>query len=112
MIFTASSDAPIDPLKPHEHIFAAVNRTNDNGEPEGGWQPQEKISIDEAYESYCTIPAYVKHSDEDTGRLLPGYQADLMLLEQHPVEAGKTSLNKIKVDALWYKGKMVFDCYH
>lgn len=111
VIFTASSDAPIGPLNPHEHIFAAVNRTNDNGKPEGGWQPREKISIDEAYNSYCTTPAYLNHSDKDTGRLLPGFQADLMLLEQHPGEAAKTSLNKIKVDALWYKGKMIFDRY-
>ena len=111
VIFTSSSDAPIGSLNPHEHIFAAVNRTNDMGEPKGGWQPQEKISIDEAYESYCTTPAYVNHTDKDTGRLLPGYQADMMLLEQHPIEAGNALLNKIKVDALWYKGEMVFDRY-
>lgn len=111
VMFTASSDAPIGPLNPHEHIFAAVNRTNDNGEPEGGWQPQEKISIDKAYESYCTTPAYINHSDKNTGRLLPGFQADLLLLDQHPIEAGTISLNKIKADALWYKGKLVFDRY-
>ena len=111
IIFTSSSDAPIGPLNPHEHIFTAVNRTNGNGEPRGGWQPQEKISINEAYESYCTTPAFLNHSDKETGRLLPGFQADLMLLEQHPEEAGKTALNKIKVDVLWYKGKQVFDRY-
>lgn len=111
IIFTSSSDAPIGPLNPHEHIFTAVNRTNDNGEPEGGWQPQEKITVDEAYESYCTTPAYINHSDQNTGRLLPGYEADLMLLEENPSEIDKTALNKLKVDALWYKGKMVFDRY-
>ncbi len=111
VVFTSSSDAPIGPLNPQEHIFAAVNRTNGIGEPEGGWQPQEKLSIDEAYESYCTTPAFVNHSDKVTGRLLPGYQADLMLLDQHPVEVGAKFINQIKVDALWFRGKMVFNRY-
>lgn len=111
VIFTASSDAPIGPLNPHEHIFSAVNRTDDNGEPKGGWQPQEKISINDSCESYCTTPAFLDHSEEITGKLLPGYQADLMLLEQHPGETNTTSINKIKVDALLYKGRLVFDRY-
>lgn len=112
ILFTSSSDAPIGPLNPHEHIFAAVNRTNDNGEPVNGWQPQEKMSLDDAYNSYCTTPTYLNHSDKETGKLLAGFQADLMLLDQHPKEVSETSLNKIKVDALWHKGKQVFNRYN
>lgn len=111
VIFTASSDAPIGPLNPAEHIYAAVNRTDNNGNPKGGWLPQERIKVDQAYESYCSTPTYINHSDEITGKLLPGFQADLMLLETHPHEAEPTELNKIQVDALWYKGNMVFNRY-
>lgn len=111
VIFTQSSDAPIGPLNPAEHIYAAVNRTDNNGNPKGGWLPQERMSVDHAFESYSTTPAYLNHSDEVTGRLLPGFNADLMLLETHPHEADPTELNKIRVDALWYKGRQVFDRY-
>ena len=109
--FTGSSDAPIGSLNPAEHVYAAVNRMDNNGNPVGGWHPEQRISIDEAYNSYCATPAYLNHSDDTTGRLLPGFHADLMLLEEHPHEADPTALNKIRVDALWYRGQMVFDRY-
>ena len=112
VLFTSSSDAPIGPLNPAEHIDAAVNRTDLKGKPDGGWQPQEKLSVDEAFYSYCTTPAYINHSDKNTGRLIPGFQADLMLLDKHPHEVQPNELNRIKVDALWYKGQEVFNRYN
>ncbi len=111
VIFTSSSDAPIGPLNPLEHIHAAVNRTDHKGEPEGGWQPQEKISVDEAFESYTATPAYINHSDKFTGKLLPGYQADLMLLDRHPNDIDPKDIGQLRVDALWYRGRLVFDRY-
>lgn len=111
IIFTSSSDAPIGALNPAEHIHAAVNRTDRFGKPDGGWQPQERMTIDEAFNSYCATPAYLNHSAKETGRLIPGYQADLMLLEAHPYEVDSSRLDQIKVDNLWYKGKMVYNRY-
>ena len=111
VLFSSSSDAPIGPLNPMEHIHAAVNRTDSEGQPEGGWQPQEKITIDAAFNSYTATPAWINHSDELTGKLLPGYQADLMVLDQHPHEISPDELDQMRVDALWYRGKMVFDRY-
>jgi len=111
VIFSSSSDAPIGPIDPMEHIYAAVNRTNSIGEPKGGWQPQEKITIDKAFESYSTTPTYLNHSEKYTGRLLPGFNADLMLLEEHPTECEPGQLNKLRVDAAWHKGKQIFNRY-
>lgn len=111
LIFTSSSDAPISPLNPQEQIFAAVNRTDESHQPEGGWNPKEKMSVDEAYHSYCHTPCYLNFSDELTGRLFPGYQADLMLLDQHPLEMEKKRLHQLKVDTLLYKGRIIFDRY-
>ncbi|QCK14595.1 amidohydrolase [Mangrovivirga cuniculi] len=111
VIFTASSDAPIGPLNPMEHIFSSVNRTDDNGNPEGGWQPQEKITIDQAFHSYCTSPCFLNHTEKSSGRLLPGFDADIILLEENPHEVESISLNKLKVDAVWHKGTQVFDRY-
>ncbi|MFA0964866.1 amidohydrolase [Roseivirga sp. BDSF3-8] len=111
VVFTSSSDAPIGPLNPAEHIYSAVNRTDNNGQPAGGWQPREKMSVHHAFDSYCGTPTYLNHSDKYTGCLLPGYNADMMLLEKHPMEVDPMELNKIKVEALWYRGRQVFDRY-
>ncbi|MTI20991.1 amidohydrolase [Fulvivirga sp. RKSG066] len=112
VIFSASSDAPIGPLNPLEHIYASANRTNYQGEPKGGWQPQEIMSVDHAFESYCATPTYINHSDSYTGRLLPGYNADLILLEEHPNECPKEELHNLKVDNVWHRGKLVYDRYN
>lgn len=108
VIFTASSDTPIGPLNPHHHIFAAVNRTTFEGEPKGGWQPHEKLTVDQAYHAYCTTPAYLSFDEDTTGQLMPGFNADLMLLDRHPKEVDSTELKDIKVDALWREGELVF----
>ena len=46
------SDCPVETLDPWVGIHAAVTRERANGEPRGGWQPVEKLSVEEAVRGY------------------------------------------------------------
>lgn len=70
--FTASSDMVVDPLDPHNNIFAAVNRTDREGNPSGGWMPKEKMPVDTAYKAYTETAAYVEFMEEKKERLKKG----------------------------------------
>lgn len=47
------SDCPVETLDPWAGIHAAVTRERANGEPRGGWYPQEKLSVEEAVRAYA-----------------------------------------------------------
>jgi predicted amidohydrolase YtcJ len=107
---TLSSDLPIGSLNPFEGIFAAVNRTDLEGEPRGGWQPQEKLTIDEAFKGYTSIPTLIELNEmHNQGRLVIGERADLLLIDQHPLEMEKGKLHHIKVIETWMSGKKVYN---
>ncbi len=50
------SDCPVETLDPLAGIHAAVTRERANGEPRGGWYPEEKISVQDAVRAYLPSP--------------------------------------------------------
>jgi len=46
------SDCPVETLDPLVGIHAAVTRERANGEPRGGWYPEEKLTVEEAVRAY------------------------------------------------------------
>jgi predicted amidohydrolase YtcJ len=74
-----SSDAPIETYDVLAAMHAAVDRR--------GIAPDQAITPLEALAAYTTEAAYVRHVDDDTGRIEPGHHADLVVLSGDPREA-------------------------
>ncbi len=47
------SDCPVETLDPLAGLYAAVTRQRENGEPHGGWYPEERLTVDEALRAYA-----------------------------------------------------------
>lgn len=107
--YTGSSDAPISSMDPHINIFAGVNRTDQQGNPEGGWIPEEKLGIDAWYKSYTETPAYLEFKEQEKGKLEEGYEADFLFLSHHPKEVVPMELKNIRVLETWIKGNKVWE---
>ncbi|MBH9964735.1 amidohydrolase [[Bacillus] enclensis] len=106
---TLSSDLPIGSLNPFEGIFAAVNRTDFEGNPEGGWQPQEKLTVDEAFIGYTSTPTLIELNEEHNhGRLTIGERADFLLIDRHPLEVPENELHHIQVVETWAEGEKFY----
>src|SRR4029077_2795888 len=75
------SDAPIEELDPLAGIRAGVRRTID-GRP--AWHPEEALTVDEAFHATCVAPAWLARDERRRGTLLPGHQADLVVLDRDP----------------------------
>ncbi|ASK64381.1 metal-dependent hydrolase [Virgibacillus phasianinus] len=106
--FTLSSDTPIGPLSPITGIFAGVNRTDTDGNPNGGWIPDERLSIDSSFQGYSQSAAELEFREHEKGSLEAGQQADLILLSEHPKEMQPSELNSIEVVETWSRGERVF----
>lgn len=72
------SDWPVEPLDPRRGLYSAVTRKNiEHDFPEGGWFPEQKLSLAEAIEGFTSGSAYASFEENLKGTLEPGKLADL-----------------------------------
>lgn len=83
LLVTGSSDAPVESTDPFRGVWAAVNRTSDDRFPEGGWRPDQKLSLGEALQLFTTNPWKATGLSNRFGLLKTGYPADLVILDRN-----------------------------
>ncbi|MDO9509249.1 MAG: amidohydrolase family protein [Thermovirgaceae bacterium] len=82
LVVTGSSDCPVEPPTPWRGIWGAMCRVGDDGKPEGGWQPRQKLTLDEALELWTANGALAVGEGGRRGRIAPGFLADLAVLDR------------------------------
>src|SRR5213080_13926 len=75
------SDAPIEELDPLAGIRAGVRRTIDD---RAAWHPEQALTVQQAFEATTLAPAWLAGDERRRGKLLPGYAADLVVLDRDP----------------------------
>lgn len=103
------SDAPVEAPDPFAGLAAAVSREDASGEPAGGWQPQQRLTIEEALAAYTAGAAWAGFAEGRFGRLAPGERADFLVLDADPLDADAAALRRIRVLETWIGGRKVYD---
>jgi predicted amidohydrolase YtcJ len=98
------SDAPIEELDPWAGIVAGVIRTIDARPP---WHPEQTLGIEEALTATCVTPAWLAYDERRRGKLLPGYLADLVVLDRDPLSIPAEELSKVEIVATMLGGRWV-----
>lgn len=73
------TDFPVEPISPYNTLYAAVTRQDAMGDPFGGWQPQEKLTMAEAIRCHTYESAYAEFSEKEKGEIKIGMFADLVV---------------------------------
>jgi predicted amidohydrolase YtcJ len=105
------SDWTVAPLDPVLGIYAAVTRRTLDGKHPDGWVPQEKITVEEALRAYTVGNAYGVFAEKTRGRLVPGYKADLVLLDRDLTAIPPEEIERAKVRATIVGGRVVFSAH-
>jgi predicted amidohydrolase YtcJ len=74
------TDYDVEPITPFRGLYACVTRELPEGGPQGGWEPQEKISLDDCIRAYTTGSAYGEFMEGKKGELKEGEFADFIVL--------------------------------
>ena len=74
------SDFPVESERPLLGFYAAVTRQDAKGWPEGGWQPDQRLTRDEALRCFTSEAAWAAFQENDLGSLQPGRRADVTVL--------------------------------
>jgi predicted amidohydrolase YtcJ len=103
------SDAPVEPVSPFLGIEAAVTRADVKGNPAGGWQPAERVSLDAALRAFTQGAAYAAFEEEVKGTIAPGRLADFVILADDPRAVAPGALHAVRVLSTWVGGVAVFE---
>jgi len=74
------TDYDVEPISPFRGLYACVTRELPTGGPQGGWQPQEKISLPDCIRAYTSGSAYGEFTEGKKGELKAGEFADFIVL--------------------------------
>lgn len=91
------SDCPVEPIDPLLGIYAAVTRKNEAGEPEDGWYPEEKLTVEEAIKLFTSGAAFSAFQEDLAGVIEPGKFCDLTVLNQDPLAVAEDDIKDIEV---------------
>ncbi len=110
-VLAFGSDAPIERFDPWVGLYAAVTRRHEaDGSPgPEGWHPEQRLTLNEALRAFTWGAAYAAGMESEVGRLLPGYLADLLVLNHDifalpPGALLETEASRVMVDGEWQIG--------
>ena len=76
------TDAPVEPVNPIPSFYASVTRMTLKGQPEGGYEPEEKMTREQALRSYTLDAAYGAFEEKFKGSIEKGKLADFAILSK------------------------------
>lgn len=103
------TDSPVEDCNPFPNIYCAVTRQRINGTPEGGYTPDEKMSVEDAVDAYTIGSAFNEFKENFKGRLKPGYAADLTVLDNDIFTMEQSRIKDIKVLKTMIDGEFVYE---
>ena len=98
------SDAPVEELDPLAGIAAGVRRTIDE---RPAWRGHEAPGVEEALRASTVAPAWLAGDERRRGKRLPGFLADLVVLDRDPVPIPADELPEVQVVATMVGGRWV-----
>ena len=101
------SDFPVENVEPIPGLYAAITRQDAEGSPEGGWLPDQRLTLVEALDAFTRGAAYAGFAENEVGTLEPGMRADFIVLSMDPHQVRGRALLQIKVRSTWLDGRKV-----
>ena len=107
-VIAGGSDFPVESPNPFFGLHAAVTRQDHHDQPPGGWYPQQRMTLIEAFRAFTLDAAYAAHQEHTLGTLEPGKWADFILVDHDIFADAPERLWSTRVLQTWVAGKQVF----
>jgi hypothetical protein len=102
------SDFPVERVDPLLGIYAAVTRQDLDGQPAGGWLPDQRLSREEALRGFTADAAWSLFLDDQVGTLEVGKRADLVVFDRDPMTVAAADIPHARVDLTVVGGRVVY----
>ena len=102
------TDVPVEPLDPIASLYASISRKTLKGTPEGGYEPAEKMTREQALRSYTLDAAYGAFEENLKGSITAGKLADFTVYNQDLMQVAEDDFLNTKVVMTIFDGKVVY----
>jgi predicted amidohydrolase YtcJ len=106
--FANGSDFPVEDPNPLWGFYAAITRQDHAGAPAGGWFPGQRLTRQEALQSWTTGGAYAAFEEKTKGSLEPGKLADFVMLSRDIMTAPEPEILTTRVKMTVVGGEIVY----
>ena len=102
------TDVPVEPLNPIASFYASVSRKTLKGMPEGGYEPEQKMTREQALRSYTLDAAYGAFEEDIKGSIAAGKLADFTVYNQDLMTIDEGQLLDTEVVMTIFGGEVVY----
>ncbi len=102
------SDWPVVTLNPWPGVQTALTRQTEDGKPEYGFVPQQRLSLEDTLRAYTLGAAFAGHREKTEGSIEPGKLADIIVLDRNLFSIEPTEIGKTEVLLTMVGGKIVY----
>lgn len=107
-IIANGSDFPVEHSNPFYGLYSSVTRQDHEGNPPGGWYPEEALSREETLRSFTIDAAYAAHQEDILGTLEAGKWADFVVIDRDFFEVPAIEIWQTNVLETWVAGEKVY----
>jgi len=102
------TDVPVEPLNPIASLYASISRKTLKGTPEGGYEPEQKMSREQALRSYTLDAAYGAFEENIKGSITAGKLADFTIYNQDIMTIPEDEFLETKIAMTIFNGEVVY----
>lgn len=103
------TDCPVERYYALPNIYYAVTRKDKKGFPEGGFYPEEKMSVYDAVKSYTQSSAYCSYEEDVKGTITTGKYADMVMISEDIFEIEPEEIIKQDILMTIVNGKIAYE---
>ncbi len=102
------TDVPVEPLNPIASLYASVSRKTLKGTPEGGYEPTQKMTREQALRSYTLDAAYGAFEEDIKGSITAGKLADFTIYSQDLMNVAEEEFLNTEIAMTIFDGEVVY----
>ncbi|MEM7109888.1 MAG: amidohydrolase [Bacteroidota bacterium] len=102
------TDVPVEPLNPLASFYASVSRKTLEGTPEGGYEPDQRMTRKQALRSYTLDAAYGAFEEDIKGSIEVGKLADFTIFSQDLMTVPEQDILKTDIEMTIFAGNIVY----
>ncbi|MFL6843568.1 MAG: amidohydrolase [Allosphingosinicella sp.] len=100
------SDFPVESPNPFPGLAAAISRQDAQGQPPGGWLPEQRLTLEQALAAFTRGGAYAGFAEDRLGSLEKGHWADFVFIDRDIfADATPEQIRQTKVLETWVAGQ-------
>ncbi|HEX8476159.1 MAG TPA: amidohydrolase [Pyrinomonadaceae bacterium] len=103
------TDWPVEPVNPYRGLYAAVTRQSTEGEPAGGWWPQERLRVADAIRLYTAGAAFASFDEKEKGRIAVGMLADMVVHSHDLLTATPEEILQAEPVMTIFAGRVIYE---